>query len=421
MAHKQVAFPASGDCSPAPAQTLRVALFTDCFLESNGVGTLCREYAAYAGSSGLPFFCAYGGPETKFTIDASLHQLQLRRGPLSFGLDADLLCDPLLTRHRDLAVARLREFRPDLVHITGPGDVSILGRWVASLVEVPVVASWHTNLHEYADRRLQSSLMFLPRPLRELSGSAAYKGTLRAVTAFYRTAHFVAAPNQDMVNLLVEKTGRPAYLMAHGVNTELFTPDRRDSTDHRFCIGYVGRLTPEKNVRALLDLEQNLLAAGARDFRIVVVGDGSEREWLRANVTTAQFTGTLRGMSLATAVANMDVFVFPSLTDTFGLVILEAMASGVPVIVNPETGLRAGVVDEMDGYLTNDFSGGVQRLMCCEQTRRRMGTTARFHACSRTWQGVFNDLYYVYQSGLDSEQVRSRMPRRKFDAARGSV
>ena len=126
----------------SPLAGLRVALFTDCFHETNGVGTFCRAFASYARDNGVPFFCAYGGRESRFSETGSVRELQLRRGPFAFEVDSDLVCDPLMTRHRDLAVARLREFQPDLIHITGPGDVSILGLWAASLVGAPAVAAW---------------------------------------------------------------------------------------------------------------------------------------------------------------------------------------------------------------------------------------------------------------------------------------
>lgn len=401
---------------------LRVALFTDCFHETNGVGTLCRAYADYARQCDMPFFCAYGAAETSFQKDGSVHELRLRRGPLSFWLDAGMLCDPLLSRHRALAVARLRDFRPDVVHITGPGDVSILGLWASNLVGAPAVASWHTNVHEYAHRRLQVLLSFLPRFIRDGVSDGAGKGTLKAAMSFYRVAHFVTAPNQDMVNLLTQRTGRPAFLMAHGVNTELFTPCRRSRTDSRFCIGYVGRLTPEKNVRALVELERTLLAAGERQFRMLIVGEGSEREWLQANLQHADFAGVLRGDALANAFANMDAFVFPSLTDTFGLVILEAMSSGVPVIVTPQTGLRAAVTDGINGFLTDDLADGVRRLMRCGVTHHRMGVAARLHACSREWSEVFDDLHRIYRDGLNTEDALRRKPTPKFDLpSRGRV
>ena len=260
----------------------------------------------------------------------------------SYGVHKRAAEDALTAAPVPVTILRLREFQPDLIHITGPGDVSILGLWAASLVGAPAMAAWHTNIHEYAYRRLQAALSFLPRPIRERVSTGAGNGTLRAAMRFYRIAHFVAAANQEMVDLLGRETGRPSFLMAHGVDTGLFVPARRRRTDSHFQIGYVGRLTPEKNVRALVELERNLLAAGERDFRIVLVGEGGERDWLGANLRHARFAGVLHGEDLANTFANLDALVFPSLTDTFGLVMLEAMSSGVPVIVNPETPEKKG-------------------------------------------------------------------------------
>jgi glycosyltransferase involved in cell wall biosynthesis len=289
-----------------------------------------------------------------------------------------------------------------------------LGFWAAHRAGVPVMGSWHTNLHEYAERRLQSSLCFLPGWIRNWLSRGARDAALWAMVRFYRIMHFLAAPNQEMVEMLERRTGRASFLMAHGADTTLFAPERRERTDDTFTIGYVGRLTPEKNVRAMAELERSLVRAGTRRFRIVMVGGGTELPWLKEHVRTGEFPGVLRGVPLARQFANMDAFVFPSLTDTFGLVILEAMSSRVPVVLPPETGLRAGVMDGVDGYLSRDFAGSVQRLMSDETTRQRMATAAREHALARNWPGVFDDLYRIYGEGLDAEGTRRRLPKPKF-------
>jgi phosphatidylinositol alpha 1,6-mannosyltransferase len=97
-------------------------------------------------------------------------------------------------------------------------------------------------------------------------------------------------------------------------------------------MGYVGRLSREKSVRLSAELEQRLLASGQRDFRVVLIGEGNENGWLTSHLQSFELPGILRGEALAESFANLDVFVFPSRTDTFGLVLLEAMASGVPVL-----------------------------------------------------------------------------------------
>ena len=394
---------------------MRVALFTDSFHETNGVGTYCREYLEYARRLDLPFLCVFGSQRTAFARAGRVCTLELRRGPLAFKVDADVLFDPALGRHLARTVSRLRAFGPDLVHITGPGDVSLVGIVAALLVGVPVMASWHTNLHEYAQRRCHAGLWRLPDGLRQRLSHEAGRIALWVLTQYYRSTYFVAAPNREMVHLLEQRTGRPAFLIAHGVNTALFSPDRRRPTsDTRFVIGHVGRLTPEKSVRALVDLERALLDAGEHDFRMRVVGAGSELPWLRAHLRTAAFTGPLYGEALAAAFADMDAFVFPSRTDTFGLVNLEAMASGVPVIAAPGVAARAGVVDGVDGLGSDDFAGSVRHLMHSRAVRDRMGAAARVNAGLRGWRGVFDALHTVYRDGLSAEQTQRRMPTPRF-------
>ena len=381
----------------------RVALFTDTFDETNGVATLCRQFTVFAVSRQLPFLCVRGGPRTQVTADGPLTTLELKRGPAAFPVDYDLRCDPLLSRYKRRVVDRLRSFAPDLVHITGPGDFGTLGMWAAHTLRVPLVASWHTNLHEYAGRRLEKMFSALPARWRQPAARVGEDLSLSALLRFYRLPCFSMAPNESMLELLRARTGKPAYFMPHGVDTVRFTPARRRPRDKVFSIGYVGRLTPEKNVRLFVELEQRLLAAGQRDFRLVLIGEGSEREWLNSHLQHGDAPGILRGDALADAFADMDVFVFPSHTDTFGLVILEAMASGVPVVVSPETGARVEVQPGVTGFLADGVAGFTQsilHLMASEELRQNMSAAARQFACTRSWSGVFEHVYATYQERL---------------------
>ena len=134
----------------------------------------------------------------------------------------------------------------------------------------------------------------------------------------------------------------------------------------------MGRLTTEKNVQALVEIEQKLISAGAKNYRFLIVGEGGQENWVRSHLQKAKFTGVLNGDALAAAYRSLDVLVFPSLTDTFGLVILEAMASGVPVILSEETGKRIGVQDNVSGFLSDDFAASTLRLMHDEALRKAM-------------------------------------------------
>ncbi len=381
-------------------------MFTDSFYEANGVATLSRHLAAFARANGFPLLIVRGGGQTALTCDGSVQTLELKRGFASFPVDKSLYCDPLLTRHKQTVIDQLLAFKPDLVHMTGPGDIGFLALITSHSIRIPLIASWHTNLHEYLARRFDRVLRFLPANLRHRATSSLERHSLRGLLRFYRTARYVLAPNQTLVNLLEDRNNRPAFLMPHGVDLSGYSPGAKPSGDRPFCIGYVGRLTTEKNIRCLVDLERKLIAAGETNYKFLIVGEGGQQGWLRRNMQRAEITGVLRGQELAAAYQRMDTFVFPSLTDTFGLVILEAMASGVPVILAPETGKRVGIVDGVSGFLSNDFGASTLQLMHDRTLLESMGAAARQFAKTNSWDGVFEQLYHTYQIGMGISDTR---------------
>ena len=172
--------------------------------------------------------------------------------------------------------------------------------------------------------------------------------------------------------------------------------------DFRQVVGR-SRLSPEKNVRLLAALEQALLEKGIRDCRFVIVGEGSERPWLERNLQRAEFTGVLSGGALVNAYANMDAFVFPSETDTFGNVVLEAMASGVPVVVSREGGPKFLVASRRNGYIADNFETFVEALTDLRShphLRERMSAGARAAAMDHSWDSVFAKVYARYEDVL---------------------
>ena len=366
--------------------------------------------ADFAKARNYPFLVVRGGDRTEFSTDGSLETLELKRGMASFPVDKTLYFDPLLIRHKQLVTEQLQRFKPDLIHLTGPGDIGFLAVRVAHELKMASVASWHTNVHEYLARRLQPMLNLLTSGLCRKAARTIEQQTLRGLLRFYRSARFTLAPNQEMVDILHASTRRPAYLMLHGVDLRRYQPPTAEEASaaqgRPFCIGYVGRLTTEKNVRVLAEIEQTLIAAGETNFRFLIVGEGGQEGWLRSHMHRAEIAGVLRGDDLAAAYQRMDVFVFPSLTDTFGLVILEAMASGVPVIVRPEAGKRVGVEDGVSGFLSEDFAADVRRLMSDGCLRKKMGVAAHAFANTQGWDMVFSDLYRVYAAGLRTLESR---------------
>ncbi len=380
---------------------LRVALFTDTFDEPNGVATLSRQFAQFAEARSLPFLVVRGSNETRFECDGPFATQLLRRSLLSFPLDKDLYFDPLLTRYKQLVLDRLNEFKPDLIHITGPGDIGFLGLLVSHIAHIPLVASWHTNLHEYLAKRLDLNLHLLPDKLRRQAATFVEKQSLRGLLRFYKTARFTFAPNQSLVDLMQSHNHRPSFLMDHGVDlARFYGREKPRRTGEPFCIGYVGRLTTEKNIRYFAELERQLIAAGEHDFRFLIVGDGGQTRWLHKHLSRVELPGILRGEELVAAYQQMHAFVFPSRTDTFGLVTLEAMASGVPVILAPETGHRVGIEDGAGGFLCTDFAAAVRRLMHDDELRLSMSRMARNFANTKSWSHVFDNVYETYRAGL---------------------
>jgi phosphatidylinositol alpha 1,6-mannosyltransferase len=344
--------------------------------------------------------------------DGPVEIFELDRGPVSLNLDRHLKFDLLFSFHYRRVLEAARAFRPDIVHITGPGDVGITGARIAYALGVPLVASWHTNLHEFAGRRLSKMAAALPEWQRRALAGATEKYVLMACLRYYQLADVILAPNREHLALLQSGTNKPVFPMRRGINTQLFSPLKRDANDQVFRLGYVGRLCPEKNVRFLADLERGLCQRGIHNYRFSVVGEGDERSWLERHLQRADFTGELHGELLARAYANMDLFVFPSETDTYGNVISEAMASGTPAIVTSKGGPKYQVQDGITGFVATDAQDFLARamwLMSNPDQHRRFRDACRVWASGRTWNNVLDDLLEAYQASY-STPFMNRVP-----------
>ncbi len=383
----------------------RVAYFPDSFHEVNGVAHTSRHFESFARERNLPFLCVRAGDrERTVAKSGNVWTLELPRGFFSFALEKDLRFDPTFPRHVPLIGELLDDFRPDLIHITGPSEVGLLGAALARDRGLPLAASWHTNLHEYAARRSDWFLRLLPER-HSLATGQKIEDLAMAVTAkFYSMAQVLFAPNRELCTMLERMTGRPCHLMLRGVDAELFHPANRNrrEDDRDQLLGYVGRLSVEKNVALLARVQDELERKGHKSFRFLIVGHGSEEGWLRERLPRAEFAGVLKGEALATAYANIDVFVFPSHTDTFGNAVLEALASGVPAIVTPDGGPKTIVRDGETGRIVPDaeFAGAVAETLGDPGKHARMREAARTHALRACWGAVFEGVYAAYETML---------------------
>jgi glycosyltransferase involved in cell wall biosynthesis len=387
----------------------RVAYFPDSFHEVNGVAHTSRHFEAFARRRNLPFLCVRAGDRTQAIIEeGNVWTLELPRGFLSIALEKDLFFDPAFLRHIPFIEEVLERFKPDLIHITGPSEVGMLGAGLAHHLNLPLAASWHTNIHEYAARRSEWLLRLLPPRQSAATGQTIEDLAMAAAAKFYSIAQVLFAPNLELCRRLEEMTQRPCYLMPRGVDAELFHPAKRNRRpdDRDQVLGFVGRLSVEKNIAGLVQVQDELERMGHKSFRFLVVGHGGDEAWLRERLRRAEFTGVLRGEALSEAYANMDLFVFPSHTDTFGNVVLEALASGVPAVVTPDGGPKTIVRDGETGRIVPDaeFATAVSGILGDPAKHAALREAARAYALTASWDSVFEGVYAAYESILPANK-----------------
>ena len=229
-------------------------------------------------------------------------------------------------------IARLiAEARPDSIHIATEGPIGLLVRRYCRKNQLPFTTSFHTRFPEYISARLPIPEAWIWRALR----------------AFHGPSQAVMAATPALAGELRARGFRNVVLWPRGVDASQFHPRAADLGLPRPVFLCVGRVAVEKNLEAFLDLD----LPGTK----VIVGDGPARAALTRKYPQAVFLGARQGKELAEAYAAADAFVFPSKTDTFGLVLLEALASGLPVAAFPVTGPRDVIGNEPVGALNDDL------------------------------------------------------------------
>jgi phosphatidylinositol alpha 1,6-mannosyltransferase len=388
----------------------RIAFFPDSYLEVNGAAMTCRRLVGFAEKNGYPFLCIHAGEKNETSTDGSVTHLSLKRSPIAISLDEGLKYDPLFNRYLSKVAKMLDDFQPNVIHLTGLNDVSIIAAILAHKRQLPLIGSWHTNLHEFASRRLERMFRFLPKNINKSIAGFAERKIFQGSVLYYKMPKVVLSPNPELVEAL-GKSGRLSLLMPRGIDSDFFSPAKRTVNDGVFRFGFVGRLRAEKNVRLLIKLEQRLLEAGKTDFKFLIVGEGNERELLEKNLKTGEFTGFLSGEKLAEAYANMDTFVFPSETDAFGNVIQEAHCSGVPAIVSHLGGPKFIIKEGETGFVAENLEDYVKfaaELLDNPEKLSKMKVASRDFVVSRSWDSVFEGVYQGYEKTLEIAEERNR-------------
>ena len=292
------------------------------------------------------------------------------------------------------AVEALAEGRYDLVHLCSPGPAGVAAAGIARIMELPLVGSYHTELGTYAGLR---------------SGDLRLRaGMDQALAALYGLCQVVLSPSESAdeslraLGIHGERIGR----WDRGVDVSRFDPSLRDpeSLPGELTVLYAGRLTKEKGVELLAE---SFLDARARDPRLhlVLAGGGPEEDLLRARLGEhATFLGWLDGEELARTYASADMFLFASRTDTFGQVILEAQASGLPVVAVAEGGPLSLIEDGRTGRLmapdAEALAGALIDLASSPVLRTRLAEAALGAVRERTWERATERLAAGYRRAL---------------------
>jgi glycosyltransferase involved in cell wall biosynthesis len=279
----------------------------------------------------------------------------------------------------------LRDFDPDVIHIATEGTLGLSALKAARRLQVPVVSSYHTNFPQY----LKHYRMGWLEP-----GSRGY------LRWFHNRTGCTLVPTREMSDRLIKNGFYNVDVWSRGIDTRMFNPSRRDP-DLRKMMGveegdtaflYVGRLAPEKNLMMMIKAFDSL--SGSVPVKLILVGDGPYRRELEKKGDPRMFLAGYRyGKELAALYASSDIFVFPSLTDTFGNVMQEAMACGLPVIAFDITGPRSVVRNFETGLLAGDvseesLSTAMERVAANGDLRHVLAEGALEFARTREWDRV---------------------------------
>ena len=280
----------------------------------------------------------------------------------------------------------LRDFAPQVVHVSSPDLVGHRAVSWARSRRVPVLASVHTRFETY------------PRYYNMAWAEPLLEAMLRR---FYRRCDALVAPSESMAQVLrAQRMNYDIGIWSRGVDRTVFNPQRRDRewrralgiADDAVTIGFLGRLVMEKGLDVFADSIDDLARRGIA-HKVLVIGEGPAREWFEARLPGAVFAGFQSGPDLARAVASMDVLFNPSVTETFGNVTLEAMACGVPVVAAAATGSQSLVDDRGNGRLIapgaiHAFAEALRGYILDPALRARHGAAGEARAADFSWDAI---------------------------------
>lgn len=366
---------------------MRIALFTETFLPKvDGIVTRLRHTVDHLQRDGNQVLVV--APEGGITEHKGAKVYGVTGFPLPLYPELKLALPRPAIGHA------LEEFQPDVIHVVNPAVLGLSGIFYSKVLKIPLVASYHTHLPQYLEHY---GLGMLEGLLWELLKGAHNQAELNLCTS---TA---------MVEELAAHGIERLDLWQRGVDTELFHPDlANEEMRSHLSQGqpesplflYVGRLSAEKEIERIKPILEAI-----PDARLALVGDGPNRQNLEKHFagTNTHFVGYLMGKELGSAFASADAFIFPSRTETLGLVLLEAMAAGCPVVAARSGGIPDIVTDGVNGYLFDpkaDIQEAIDVTMKLLQQKQEIAIlrkNARAEAENWGWSAATRQLQDYYQ------------------------
>jgi glycosyltransferase involved in cell wall biosynthesis len=378
---------------------LRVAIFTDTFVpEINGVAKTLEKLTSYLAKNQIEY--RVFAPNSKAAVPAVPHIERFASLPFLLYPECRLaLPNPI---HMKQA---LEEFQPTLIHVATPLNLGLYGIRYGKKHQIPMVASYHTHFDQY---------------LRYYNVPFLQQWLWKYMIWFHRPFHKLFVPSQSTKDSLIRKgVHHDIELWKRGVNHSIYTPAKRGTKvretyqiQEKNILLYVGRIAPEKEMEMVLNTFNALPEHLKKDTHLLIVGDGPLLKAMleKHKDQRITFTGFLEGEELANVYASSDLFLFPSSTETFGNVVLEAMASGLPVI-----GARAGGVQHLikhnkNGLLCKEknldsFVSATACLLENQSLRSQYSEQAHQYALTLSWDEIFAKLIESYLNVIHNRNV----------------
>lgn len=372
---------------------MRIAIFTDTFFpDVNGVARTLKRLCDHLDDRSISYRL-FAPKTSRNETTAAIHRSKSISAP--FYPECKIALPNLWSIKKEL-----EEFQPDLIHVATPLTIGATGLYLGKKLQIPLVASYHTNFDLY---------------LRYYKLGFLSKFLWKYMRWFHQDYLQIYVPSSSTQEQLLDKGFTNIDILTHGVDCQQFKPTyHRDTVVNRYGItapyilSYVGRLAAEKDLDVLFKASKLIPRQLNEHIHWLIVGEGPLSSELKvAAKMNMTFTGYLHGSDLAQVYAASDLFVFPSSTETFGNVVLEAMASATPVIGANAGGVAEIIEHEKTGLLCKPhdpeaFKEAIIRLLENEGKRKIMGENALKYARSQSWEHIFDELLISYQRNIEA-------------------